>query len=194
MKLYTELLTENKIDEKQLSPALKRMIKDYKEIQKFITDGEPQLQSEKLTDRKKQKLEDELAEARETVTEMESELLKKVQHWLDNREKNIEKGKQLAASRQSKKNPPAATTNGSVPSAAQGSEPATTQTPASSTEPATNTPAAASQGANTGEPASQGTQEPKKKKSNAGMIFAGIFTVLCAIAGIAYYKNQKESI
>lgn len=191
MKSYKELLTKNNVDEKQLSPALKKIIKDYRQIEDLITKGEAKLQAGKLSDGRKEKLQDELTTARESLEQLDATLIEKVQYWLDNREANKEKGRQLAASRAAKKNPGAAATTPATPVS---TEPATQTPPANSTA-ASTTPATSAANDNNGQGSTNGNNEPAKKKDHSGWIIGGILlTLVGLVLGASYVNSQKQTI
>ncbi len=189
---YTNLLTKHSIEPKQLSPALKRLVSQHGEVEAEIAKGEEKLQSGKLTDNRKQKLEQDLEEARETLNEINETLCTGIDNWLANRGKNLAKGQALKAARDAKKN----ATGSSTPAGSGAATPAAT---ASTQTPAATTPAAASTPATT--PASSaavdnsGQQTPEKKKSSSGWVIPTIFiSLVLFISGVAYHNHQKNSI
>lgn len=206
---YTDLLSKHEIDPKKLSPALKRLVSEYKDVEAEIAKVEEKLSSGKVSDTRKKKIEEDLAGLRETLTQVDEALVKGIETWYSNRDKNIAKGQQLAAARaNSKKNVtvPATTTNstatgtsaGATQTPGENNTPASTSapvenTPATTTTTATNTPATAAQGTKAGGQSSGSSQPAPKKKDNSGWLLVGIFTFICAVAGIAYVKSKNDA-
>lgn len=184
---YTDLLAKHNIEAKQLSPALKRLVGDYTAVEKEIADARAKLDSGKVAENKKQKLQEDIDEGEETLTQLNDELIPAIQKWLNNREANLEKGRKLAASRAAKKNPSAAASTTAASGASGESTPAATE--------GTQTPAASTTTATHDENGNVGTATPQKKKDNSGWIIGGIFMgLLLAIGGVAYYKSQRQTI
>lgn len=188
---YTNLLTKHGIDPKTLSPALKRLVKQYTDVQDEIDKGKAKIESGKLTDAKKQKLEEDLVDAANTLEQIDEALCTGIEEWQKNRAKNLAKGQELKKAREAKKNATASSTAAGSGAATPAATAPATQTPAQPATQAAATPAA------TTPATTAGNQEPATKKSNTGWVIGGIgifVGILALIAGVKYYNDQKQTI
>lgn len=192
---YTDLLAQHKIDPTKLSPALKRLVKQHDDVENEITKAETKLQSGNLSVTRKGKLEEDLAEARETLDEVNDALCSGIEKWVKDRPKNLAKGQALKASREGKKNNTASSTPAGSGAATPAATAATTQTPDDTGTPAATTPASAAPADNSVQQKPDENHTPEKKKGNPGWIIPSIFiTALLLIGGVVYHNNQKSTI
>src|SRR5687768_10657674 len=101
--LFTELLTKNNLQVTNLSKKLQAMVADYNDIQSIILETEAKLKPG-LPEDKNQKLKQDIEDAKSELGELNEEICTGISRWLANHDKNVEKGRAMAAGRAAKKN------------------------------------------------------------------------------------------
>lgn len=172
---YQELLAQHGLTENDLSTSLKKLVGDYKKIEKFIEKCNAILADDKLTVRKKKNAENDLIEANNNLEDGNKIIVQKIQTWLPNREKLALKGKALAASRKKQSDEPIVSTNEPPP------EPAPVQ---KIEEPSTPDP--------TPNPAAADNAN-RPKKTPWGLYVGLAISFALAAIGIGFYNSQKDA-
>ena len=188
MKRYEQKITEVGLNKGTVSTKIKNMIREFKGAEQELAEIEAEF--EKTTDEdEKQALKARIDEYKQTLEEVEDEIIVKIEDFARKKpmfDENIKRMQDARKAKIAERNGVAAPT----PAPAQ-NEP--TPAPVAATEPTPAPVAAAPVAAAQPEVISVEAEEVKeeKKKSGGGMIFAGILTVAAILIGVNFVRNRN---
>jgi hypothetical protein len=164
---YLQLLQKHGLTEETVSASIKTLIKQAKKLTALVDENEVSLETE-TSDRKKEKLHEEIAAGREAIASLEERIEKGIDRYVRNKDLYKKNGEILNQKKAAKQ----------AQAAAAAADPAATDKP-------TATPAAT-----TADPAND-PAKVEKKKGFGGWIVGGALLIVGAVVGFNIYQNNK---
>ena len=186
MKRYEQKITEVGLNKGTVSTKIKNMIRGFKEAEEELAQLEKNLESE-TDDDKKSSLKEKIAEYKQTLNEVEDEIIERIEDFASKKHIYDENIKRMQDAKKAKS---AARSEDGAVTPDEAVKPAESAPAPAAAPVAASTPVAEPQKAEPISVVAEEIKEQKKEKSGGGWIFAGILTVAAILIGVNIMKNK----